>query len=159
VTVLLWVIAGLLVIVGLIGVVVPALPGTVLVFAGLLLAAWADGFARVGAWTLVVIGIIGAASYGVDFVAAALGAKKLGASNRAMLGAGLGTLLGLFLGIPGLILGPFVGAVIGELTAHRDLKRAGRAGLAAWIGFAIGTAVKVGIVFLMVGIFLSALLL
>ena len=155
-TAALWVLAVALIIIGLVGVVVPALPGTVLVFAGLLIAAWVDDFRRVSVATIVIVGVIGAASYGVDFVAAALGAKKLGASPRAMVGAGLGTVAGLFFGLPGLILGPFAGAVIGELTTHRDLKRAGRAGLAAWIGFAIGTAVKVGIVFLMVGIFLAA---
>lgn len=153
---LLWTLAVVLVIVGLIGVVMPALPGTVLIFAGLLVAAWADGFQRVGVLPLVVIGIIGAASYGVDFAAAALGAKRLGASPRAMAGAALGTIFGLFFGLPGLIIGPFAGAVIGELTTHRDWKRAGRAGVAAWIGFAIGTAVKVGIAFAMVGIFVAA---
>jgi uncharacterized protein YqgC (DUF456 family) len=120
------------------------------------LAAWADGFARVGVWTLAVIGVIAAASYFVDFAAAALGARKLGASTRAMAGAALGTLAGLFFGLPGLIVGPFVGAVIGELTTHRDWKRAGRAGVAAWIGFAIGTAVKVGLAFAMIAIFAAA---
>ncbi|MBM3817952.1 MAG: DUF456 family protein [Acidimicrobiia bacterium] len=153
---LLWTLAVVLILIGLAGVVVPALPGTVLVFAGLLLAAWADDFNRVGIGTLIVIGLIGAASYGVDFVAAALGAQRLGASKRAMVGAGLGTLLGLFLGLPGIIVGPFIGAVIGELTLNKDWKQAGRAGLAAWIGFAVGTAVKVGLVFLMIGIFAAA---
>jgi uncharacterized protein YqgC (DUF456 family) len=153
---LLWTLAVLLILVGLIGIVMPALPGHIMIFAGLVLAAWADGFTRVGAATLVAIGLIGAASYGVDFAAAALGAKRLGASKRAMVGAGLGTLLGLFLGLPGLIVGPFVGAVLGELSTHRDWKRAGKAGVAAWIGFAIGTAVKVGIAFAMIGIFAGA---
>ena len=156
-TILLWVIAVLLVIAGVIGVVLPALPGTVLIMAGLVLAAWADGFSRVGVWTLAVIGIIGAASYLVDLVAAAIGAKKLGASPRAMIGAGLGTILGLFFGLPGIIVGPFIGAVIGELTVNRNLANAGRAGVAAWIGFAIGTAVKVGMAFLMLAIFLGAM--
>jgi uncharacterized protein YqgC (DUF456 family) len=156
-TILLWVIAVLLVIVGVIGVVLPALPGTVLIMAGLVLAAWADGFSRVGVWTLAVIGIIGAASYLVDLVAAAIGAKKLGASPRAMIGAALGTILGLFFGLPGIIVGPFIGAVIGELTVNRNLANAGRAGVAAWIGFAIGTAVKVGMAFLMLAIFLGAM--
>ena len=155
-TVILWILAVALVAVGLVGIVLPALPGTVLIFAGLLLAAWADHFQRVGPLMLTIIGIIGAASYGVDFVAAALGAQRLGASRRAMAGAALGTLLGLFLGLPGIIIGPFVGAVLGELTLHRDWKRAGRAGVAAWIGFAIGTAVKVGMAFLMLGLFLAA---
>jgi uncharacterized protein len=156
-TILLWVLAVLLVAVGVAGVVLPALPGTVLIVAGLVLGAWADGFTRVGVWTLVLIAIIGAASYLVDFVAAAMGAKKLGASKRAMVGAGLGTLFGLFFGLPGIIIGPFIGAVIGELTIDRDLKKAGKAGVAAWIGFAIGTAVKVGIAFLMIAIFLGAM--
>jgi hypothetical protein len=157
VTLLLWVLGAVLVAIGLVGVVVPALPGTVLVFAGLLLAAWADNFTRVGVWTLAVIGVIGAASYGVDFVAAALGAKHLGASRRAMAGAALGTLFGLFLGLPGIIVGPFIGAVLGELSLNRDVKQASRAGVAAWIGFVIGIAVKVGLVFLMIGIFVAAL--
>ena len=157
-TVLLWVAGVILVAVGLLGVVLPALPGTVLIFAGLLLAAWAENFTRVGFGTLALIGAIGAASYGVDFAAAALGTRRLGASRRAMIGAGLGTIAGLFFGLPGIILGPFVGAVLGELSAHRDLARAGRAGVAAWIGFAIGTAVKVGIAFLMIAIFLTALI-
>jgi uncharacterized protein YqgC (DUF456 family) len=155
-TILLWVIAVALIAVGVAGIVLPALPGTLFIFGGILLAAWIDGFTRVGGWTLGVIGVIGAASYLVDFAAAALGAKKLGASKRAMIGAGLGTVAGLFFGLPGIIVGPFIGAVIGELTVERDIKKAGKAGLAAWIGFAIGTAVKVGLAFLMIGIFLLA---
>jgi len=159
VTILLWLLAAALVLVGLAGILLPALPGTVLIFAGLLLAAWADGFARVGAGTLVVIALIGAASYAVDFVAAALGAKHVGANPRAVAGAALGTLLGLFFGLPGLILGPLLGAILGELSAHRDFARAGRVGVAAWIGFVIGTAVKVALAFSMVGIFLAAMFL
>lgn len=155
-TVLLWALAVALVVIGFAGILLPALPGTILIFAGLALAAWADHFARVGAWTLGIIGVIAAASYAVDVVAAALGAKTLGASRRAMAGAALGTIAGLFVGIPGLMVGPFIGAVIGELTLHRDLPRAGRAGVSAWIGFAVGMAVKVGLAFLMVGIFAAA---
>jgi uncharacterized protein YqgC (DUF456 family) len=87
---------------------------------------------------LGVIGLLAAASYAVDFVAGALGVKRIGASPRAMVGAGLGTLLGLVFGLPGLIVGPFMCAVLGELSGHRDLRRAGRAGVAAWIGFLVG---------------------
>ena len=157
-SVVLWICAVLLVLVGLVGIVLPALPGTILIFVGLLLAAWADGFARVGPWMLVLIGVIGAASYAVDFVAAALGAKHLGASKRAMVGAALGTVLGLFFGFVGVIIGPLLGAIVGELTQHRDWKRVGKAGLAAWIGFAVGTAVKVAIAFVMLGLFAAAYL-
>jgi uncharacterized protein YqgC (DUF456 family) len=158
-TILIWILAVVLVVIGLAGVVLPALPGTLLIFAGLLLGAWADGFTRVGMWPLIAIGVIAVASYFVDFAATALGAKKLGASPRAMVGAALGTVAGLFFGLPGIVIGPFVGAVIGELTTHRDLAKAGKAGVAAWIGFAIGTAVKVALAFLMVAIFLAAMLL
>jgi uncharacterized protein YqgC (DUF456 family) len=154
--VVLWAVAVLLVTVGVVGIVLPALPGTLLIFAGLLVAAWADDFMRVGAAMLVVIAVIGVATYGVDFVATALGAKHLGASKRAMAGAALGTVLGLFLGLPGIIIGPFLGAIGGELTVHRDWKRVGRAGVAAWIGFAVGTAVKVALAFLMIGLFAAA---
>jgi uncharacterized protein YqgC (DUF456 family) len=91
-----------------------------------------------------MLGLVAAATYLVDVVMMALGMKRLGTSRRAMAGAALGTVAGLFFGLPGPIVGPFAGAVIGELTAHGDLRRAGRAGIAAWIGFAIGTVVKVG---------------
>lgn len=155
-SVILWIAAVLLIGVGLVGIVLPALPGTILILGGLVLAAWADGFDRVGPWMLVLIGVIGAASYAVDFVAAAFGAKHLGASKRAMAGAAIGTVLGLFFGFAGVILGPFLGAVAGELTEHRDWKRVGKAGMAAWLGFAIGTAVKVAIAFVMLGLFAAA---
>jgi uncharacterized protein len=157
-TVLLWLIGVVLVVVGLIGVVLPALPGTILIVVGLALVAWADHFTRVGIPTVVVIAVIGAASYFVDLVAAALGTKHLGASPRAMAGAALGTIAGLFFGLPGVILGPFAGAVLGELSVHRDLARAGRAGAAAWVGFLIGAAVKIGMAFLMIAIFIAAFL-
>ena len=153
---MLWLVAVVLVIVGLAGVVLPAVPGTVLIFAGLWLAAWGDHFTRVSAGTIVALGIVAAATYGVDMAMMALGMKRLGTSRRAMAGAAIGMTAGLFFGLPGLIVGPFAGAVLGELTAHGDLNRAGRAGIAAWIGFAIGTVVKVGLAFAMVGIFVAA---
>jgi uncharacterized protein YqgC (DUF456 family) len=156
-TILLWVLGGALVAVGLAGIVFPALPGTILIFLGLLLAAWAEGFTRVGIGTLILIGVIGAASYMVDFAAAAVGAQRIGASKRAVVGAALGTLLGLPLGLAGVIFGPLLGALIGEWSVHRDLARAGRAGMAAWIGFLVGTAVKIGLAFSMIAIFLVAL--
>lgn len=153
---LLWIFAVVLILAGLAGIVLPAMPGTVLIFGGLLLAAWADEFMRVGAVTLIVLGVLTVASYGIDFAAAALGAGRLGASRRAMTGAALGTALGLVIGLPGLILGPFIGAVLGELSTTRDLARAAGIGLGAWIGFIIGVGVKVGVAFLMIGIFLAA---
>ena len=157
-TVLLWILGVAMVAIGLAGIVLPALPGHMLILGGLVVAAWADGFRHVSGWTLGVIALIALASYGIDFASAAVSTRKLGASRRAMAGAAIGTLGGLFFGLPGLIAGPFVGAVIGELTETRDMRQAGRAGLAATIGFAIGTAVKVAFAFVMIAIFAAAFL-
>lgn len=157
-TEILWLLAGLLVAAGFVGLILPALPGALLIFIGLVIAAWADGFTRVGWGTLVLIGAIAALSYVVDFVAAALGAKRAGASPRAMIGAALGTVAGMFLGPIGLLLGPLAGAVLGEWTKHRDLSRAGRVGAAAWIGFVLGSAVKIALAFSMVAIFFASML-
>ena len=156
-SILLWMVGVLLVTAGIAGIVFPALPGHVLIFAGLFLAAWADDFTRVSGWTLAVIGVVAALSYTVDFVAAALGAKRVGASPRAVIGAGLGTLLGIPFGLPGVFLGPLIGAVLGELSVHRQWKRAAGVGIAAWIGFLIGTAVKVALAFMMIALFIAAL--
>jgi uncharacterized protein YqgC (DUF456 family) len=156
-SIVLWIVGVLLVIAGIAGIVFPALPGHVLIFAGLFLAAWADDFTRVGGWALALIGAIAAVSYAVDFVAAALGAKRVGASPRAVVGAGLGTLLGIPFGLPGVFLGPLAGAVLGELSVHRQWGRAAGVGVAAWIGFLIGTVVKVALAFMMIAIFVAAL--
>lgn len=157
-SVLLWVLASVLVVVGVAGVLLPILPGGVLVFAGLLLAAWADGFTRVGAATLVVLALLTMAIYAIDLVATWLGAGRLGASRRGAIGAVAGTLVGLFFGLPGLILGPFLGAVAGEYTVRRKLGEAGRAGAGAWLGLALGAAAKVALVFVMLGFFTAAYL-
>jgi uncharacterized protein YqgC (DUF456 family) len=156
VTVLLWICAALLVLVGIAGTLLPALPGAPLVFGGLLLAAWIDDFARVGGGTIAVLGALTALTYAVDFAASALGAKRVGASKRAILGAAIGTLVGIFFGLPGLLLGPFFGAVVGELTVRRDLGQAGRAGFGTWIGMALGAAAKLALVFTMLGLFAAA---
>jgi uncharacterized protein YqgC (DUF456 family) len=151
-----YVVAALLVLAGLAGSVLPALPGVPLVFGGLLLAAWADDFTRVGAVTLVLLGLLTLASFAIDFAATAMGAKRVGATRLAIVGAALGTLAGVFLGIPGLILGPFVGAVIGELLSHGEMQRATRAGVATWMGLLFGTLTKLALVFTMIGIFVFA---
>jgi uncharacterized protein YqgC (DUF456 family) len=158
VTVLLWIVAGVMVAAGLVGIIMPALPGHLLILGGLVLAGWADGFRHISGWTLAAIAVVALASYGIDFAAAAATTRKLGASGRAMAGAAIGTFGGLFFGLPGLVAGPFVGAVIGELTATKDLRQAGRAGVAATIGYAIGTALKVAFAFLMIAIFAAAFL-
>ena len=151
--VLWWLLSALLVVGGLAGTVLPALPGVPMVFAGLFLAAWITGFEPVGWMTIAVLGVLTAVAWLLDFLAAALGAKQLGASQRAFWGATFGAIAGIFFGLPGIVLGPFVGAVVAELSGGRDLQQAGQAGLGAWIGIVIGTAAKLAIAFLMVGLF------
>lgn len=153
------VVAALLVIVGIAGTVVPVLPGAAFVFGGLLLAAWADGFQRVGGVTVAILGLLTALAVAADFAASAFGAKRMGASPRAVAGATLGAIVGIFFGLPGLVLGPFVGAVAGELSARRELRHAGRAGIGTWIGLLLGSIAKLALSFLMVGVFATAWLL
>ena len=147
----------MLIAVGIAGTVLPALPGPVLVFAGLLLGAWAEGFERVGPATLVLLALLTIAAYVVDLAATVLGVQRSGASGRAVAGAAIGLLAGIPFGILGLLLGPFAGAVIAELTVRNDLRMASRAGFAAWLGFLIGTVAKLALVSAMLGIFLAAL--
>jgi uncharacterized protein len=156
-TVLLWVLATILVIAGLVGVVIPALPGALLVFAGLVLAAWADDFAYAGAGTIIILAFLTVLAYVMDFLASALGAKRFGASKRAIIGATVGALVGLlFFSLPGILIGPFLGAVLGELSARQDLHAAGRAGAGAVIGIVLGAVAKLVIAFFMLGVFALA---
>lgn len=154
-TTLLWVLAVGLMLVGLAGTLLPLLPGVPLVFAGMLLAAWIDGFARVGVATLVVLGLLTLLSFVVEYVAAAMGARRAGASRQAIAGAAIGTFAGLFFGLPGLLLGPFIGAATGELVARGGASRAVGVGVGAWIGFAVGSIAKLAIAFTMLGVFIA----
>jgi hypothetical protein len=158
-TTVLLLLAGVLVVTGMAGTVVPLLPGIPVVFAGLLLAAWAEGFSKVGTWPMVVIGVLALLSLGIDLVATLLGAKRVGASPQALVGATLGGLIGLFLGLPGLLLGPFIGAVAGELLAQKKLGQAAKAGLGTWAGLLFGAIAKMVAGFLMIAVFLAARLL
>ena len=151
-----FVVAAILIAAGIAGAVVPALPGVPLVFAGMLLAAWADHFAHVGPITLVVLGLLGAIAMAVDFLAGLAGARRVGASRQALWGATLGTLLGLFFGLPGIVFGPFAGAVAGELAAGSRAGRAAHVGIGTWLGLLFGTLAKLALCFTMLGVFLFA---
>ena len=151
--ILLWILAIILVIGGMVGLVFPALPGAPILYAGLFVAAWAEDFTYVGATTLIVLGIMTILIYAFDFLASAFGAKRFGASRRAVIGATLGAIVGIFFGIPGILLGPFIGAVLGELSNRPNLKAAGLAGIGATLGLALGVAAKLTLAFAMLGIF------
>jgi uncharacterized protein len=154
---MLWMIlAAVLVLVGIGGTILPALPGLPLVFAGLFIAAWADNYQHVSGWTIAMLGVIAALAMAADFVSSLFGTKVAGASKWAMAGAAVGTLVGIFFGIPGLLLGPFIGAMGAELIYRENLGQATKAGLGAWLGLVLGTAAKMAALFTMLGIFASA---
>jgi len=157
-TTLLWIAAVALIVIGVAGTILPAIPGVTLVFLGMLLAAWLDHSARIPVWLVVVFGVLTAVSWVVDYFAAAAGAKRAGASKLAVAGAFIGTLRGIFTALGGSLFMPLVGAAVGEFVAQRDVLRAGRVGIATWLGLLVGTAVKVAIVFAMIGAFVVALL-
>ncbi len=151
-----WVLVLIFVLIGISGVVLPAIPGIPVAFFGFLIGAWIDGFEKVGLLSVVVLALLTILSVILDFLVGALGAKKLGASWWAVIGAMIGTVVGIFFGIVGLLLGPFVGAVIGEFLSNRDLLQAGKVGVGTWIGMVIGVAVKLAIMFAMIGVFVLA---
>lgn len=151
---LLWIFAAVLSVTGLTGMLVPLIPGAPLLFLGLLFGAWAEGFQYVGLWTLFILALLTIFSYLLEFVASALGARKFGGSKRAMWGACLGGFIGLFMGVPGILFGPFAGAVLGELSLQRPLDQASRAGFGTIVGLALGIAGKLVIGITMVGLFL-----
>jgi uncharacterized protein YqgC (DUF456 family) len=155
----LWIIAVLMVLVGIAGTVLPALPGVVLVFAGIVLAAWIDGFTVISGWTVGLLAVLTVIGVAVDYVAQMMSAQRAGATPLGIAGAAAGTIAGIFTGLVGLLFMPLVGAAIGEFIAHRDALRAGKVGLATWIGLLVGAALKLAIVFTMTGIFVAALLL
>ncbi len=155
---LLWILSVILILLGLAGTVLPVLPGTLLVWGGIVLGAWIDDFARVGMTTVLVITVLAVLAWALDYVAGLLGAKKAGASKLALLGAAVGTVLGLFMGLVGVFFMPLVGAAVGEYLARRDQARAVKVGVATWVGIMLGLIAKVGLAFIMVGIFGAALL-
>lgn len=155
---LLWSLAIGLIVIGMAGTVLPGVPGVAAVFGGMLLAAWIDGFARIGAPTLVTLGVLTALAFVADIVGSLIGAQRVGASRLALAGAALGALVALPFGIFGLMVGPFFGAVIGEFMARQRLDAAARVGIGTWLGLAVGSLAKIALVFAMLGVFAAGYL-
>jgi uncharacterized protein len=153
----LWILAGAMVLAGMAGTVLPVMPGPALVFAGILIGAWAEDFQRISGWTVMVAGLLTILAWGADYVSAMLGAKRAGASRQAIVGALIGTVLGVFSGLWGLLFMPLAGAAIGEYLADRDAARAAHVGISTWIGLMVGTVFKVAVTFIMVGLFIFAI--
>ena len=140
--ILLYGLAALLIVIGLAGALVPVVPGLPLIFGGIWLIAGVDHYHHLGRAWLICIAAIGAVGLGLDLMAGALGAKRVGASRQAVWGALLGTLIGLFFGLPGVLLGPFAGAMLGELSAGNSVLRSTHVGVSTWIGLIFGTLCK-----------------
>jgi len=154
----LWIVSVALMAAGVAGAVLPVLPGAALVLAGTLLGAWIDDFTRVGGWTVGVLVALAVLSWVLDYVAGVLGARKVGASREALIGAAVGTVAGLLLGFVGVLVLPFVGAAAGEYLARRDHRAAARVGVGAGLGLVVAMVAKVVIAFVMIGVFVIALL-
>ena len=145
--------AAILVLLGVLGTVLPVLPGILFVFGGLFLAAWAQDFTRVGWVGLTIVGVLALLAFLADFIASLLGAKRVGASPKALIGAALGGFIGVFFGLPGILVGPFLGAVLGELLARGGLQQATKVGFGTTVGLLIAAVAKLVIAFLMIGTF------
>ncbi len=153
-----WTLSVALIVAGVAGTVLPALPGTLFVLAGIVLGAWIDDFTRVGWVSVTVVAVLAVLAWVLDYVAGLLGARKAGASKQAIVGAAIGTVVGLFMGLVGVFFMPLVGAAIGEYIAQKDHARAAHVGLATWLGIMAGMVAKVVIAFVMIGVFVVALL-
>ncbi len=154
----LWILSGGLMVVGLAGTVLPALPGTLFVLAGIFVGAWIDDFTRIGWISLTVVSVLAIAAWTLDYVAGLLGAKKAGASRYAIAGAAIGTVVGIFMGLIGVLFMPLVGAALGEYLARKNHQQALRVGISTWLGIMAGLVAKVVIAFMMIGVFVAALL-
>ncbi|HET8725815.1 MAG TPA: DUF456 domain-containing protein [Anaeromyxobacteraceae bacterium] len=137
---------------GVAGLVLPVLPGAVLLVAGVVALAWAGGFQVIGWGTVAFAGLMGLLITAVDWAASVLGAKAFGASRWAVIGSAVGLVVGLFLGLPGIVLGPAVGALVFEYAKDPDFGRAAKAGAGALVGYLVGSVAKVMLAAVLLGV-------
>ena len=148
----LYTLGAVLMVAGIAGLVLPALPGSLLMVAAVVVIGWAGHFTLLGWPTITVAALLGLVMWAVDYAASLLGAKAFGASSWAVLGGAVGVVVGMFFGLPGIILGPAVGAVGFELWKGADLRRAARSGTGVLVGFLAGTVVKIVLAFVLLGV-------
>lgn len=129
-------------VVGVVGCVLPGVPGTPLIFAAAVVHRLIVGPEGPQVWVLVVLGLLTILSLVADFLATFYGAKTLGATRLGMIGAVLGGLVGLFFGPFGILLGPFIGAFSFEFVGGREWRDSARAGAGATLGLLVGAGGK-----------------
>ena len=141
------ILAIVLLLIGLLGTFMPALPGLPLMFGGAWLLALSSNYQIMGAPTLITLGMLTLLGCFLDYMAGMLGAKHSGASRRAIWGSFIGAIIGMFFALPGMVLGPLIGAATGEFIARRNLVAAGKVGFATLIGLVVGVVAKIGCAF------------
>lgn len=141
--------------IGVAGSILPGLPSTPLVFVAAIGHRLYFGETSAAFWVLTILGILTALSLVLDYAASMYGAKRLGATWRGVVGAIVGGLIGLFFNIPGIILGPLIGAMVFEMAGGREWREASRAGVGATLGVLAGTLGKLICCLLMVGLFIG----
>ncbi|MDD3678207.1 MAG: DUF456 domain-containing protein [Dehalococcoidales bacterium] len=152
------IICAVLILIGLVGVIMPYLPGVPVAWLGLFIYAIGTDWERLSVTTIVVFGAITVLALLVDFIAPLLGAKKYKASKWGIIGASIGLFLGIIIfQIWGIILGPLLGALIGELIAGKSTDIAFKSALGTFIGFIFGTLMKLVLVLVMAGFFIVSL--
>ena len=144
---------------GLIGSLLPVLPGTPLVLAAAVGHRLYFGEASASNTILIILVVLTMISVLFDFLAGLLGAKKFGATWRGMTGAVIGGIIGLFFNLPGIILGPFIGATLFEMLGGQEFKKASRAGVGATVGLLLGTVGKFSIGVVMMILFATSVIL
>jgi uncharacterized protein len=152
--VVLWVVISALLLLGLAGTIVPFLPGTPLIVVAALVHAIAYDWTPVTPWRFALLAAVAAFGYVLHYVAGGLGARRAGGSWWAVVGALIGGGVGLFFGLPGLLLGPPVGAITGELLRSGDLTTSIRTGIAAFVGMVAGAIANFALAVTMIGLFL-----
>jgi uncharacterized protein YqgC (DUF456 family) len=152
------IICAILMLVGLLGVVLPVLPGIPLSWLGLFIYAIGTGFDRISVTVVVIFFVLMLLTLVLDFALPMLGAKKHKASRLGIFGTFIGFTAGIFvLGIWGLILGPFIGALLGELLSGKKPQQAFRSAMGAFLGFIAGTLFKIVVILTMAGFFIASL--
>lgn len=136
------VLAGIFILLGIIGSIVPGLPGLPLAYVGLWIAHATE---RIDfSWQLLLIwGIVTVVVQVLDFVVPAWGTKRYGGTKYGVWGSTIGVFVGLFFGAIGVIVGPLVGAVAGELISGKQLNEAIRAGWGSFVGILFSTVLKI----------------
>ena len=154
-----WSLALIIMLAGLIGSVLPIVPGVPLILATAVVHRLCFGAHSVSNTVLVVLAVLTLLSVALDFLAGMLGANKFGATWRGATGAVAGGLVGLFFNLPGIVLGPFLGAVLFELLGEREWKPALKAGVGATLGLFAGVVGKFANAVMMILLFATNVIL